>query len=114
LIDCKNKSRIYDVLIGWGEMHSKHRGAHSELTACLWLLEQGYEVFRNISQHGIVDVVAFRGDEILKIDVKTLGPPSVRGRPLQKPEQAGVAFVYVRNGDCELDLKPRHQRGKKT
>jgi hypothetical protein len=94
-------------------MHSKHRGAHSELTACLWLLEQGYEVFRNISQHGIADVVAFRGDEILKIDVKTLGPPSVRGRPLQGPDQDGVAFVYVRNGDCELDLTPRTPRKRK-
>jgi hypothetical protein len=26
-------------------MESKHKGARSELIACAWLLEQGYEVF---------------------------------------------------------------------
>ena len=28
----------------------KHKGAHAELVATAWLLEQGYEVFRNVSQ----------------------------------------------------------------
>jgi Holliday junction resolvase-like predicted endonuclease len=84
-------------------MHSKHRGAHSELTACLWLLEQGYEVFRNISQHGIADVVAFRGNEILKIDVKTLGP---MGQGRQRPDE-DVAVIYVRDGNCKLDLRKK-------
>lgn len=29
----------------------KHFGARNELIACTWLLNQSYEVFRNISQH---------------------------------------------------------------
>jgi Holliday junction resolvase-like predicted endonuclease len=49
----------------------KHKGAAAEVAACLWLLNQGYEVFRNISIHGIVDLVATRGDEVVLIDVKT-------------------------------------------
>lgn len=36
---------------------TKHKGAHSELVATAWLIEQGYEVFRNVSQHGAVDLI---------------------------------------------------------
>jgi Holliday junction resolvase-like predicted endonuclease len=50
---------------------TKHKGAHSELAACVWLLEQGYEVFRNVSQHGTTDMVAIKYDMIWRIDVKT-------------------------------------------
>jgi Holliday junction resolvase-like predicted endonuclease len=42
-------------------MDSKHKGAHSELVACAWLLRQGYEVFRNISDRGIIDIIAIKG-----------------------------------------------------
>ena len=31
-------------------MEKKHKGAHSELIACAYLLHEGYEVFRNVSQ----------------------------------------------------------------
>ena len=34
-------------------------GAISELLACTWLLEQGYEVFRNVSPFGDNDVVVY-------------------------------------------------------
>ena len=52
-------------------MEVKHKGAHSELAACVWLLEQGFEVFRNVSQHGTTDIVAIKYDCIWRIDVKT-------------------------------------------
>lgn len=51
-------------------MKDKHRGAHAEIMAVAWLLEQGYDVFRNVSQHGEVDLIATRGDEIRLFDVK--------------------------------------------
>jgi len=35
----------------------KHRGAASEMTAAIWLLECGYEVHRNVSQHGVADLI---------------------------------------------------------
>jgi hypothetical protein len=41
----------------------KHKGARSELVACAWLLCQGYEVFRNVSQHGLMDIIAIKDGE---------------------------------------------------
>ncbi len=39
-------------------MEKKHKGAASELIATVWLLKKGYEVFRNVSSHGTVDIIA--------------------------------------------------------
>lgn len=39
-------------------MHNKHKGALAELKATCWLVEQGYEVFSAVSQHGEVDLIA--------------------------------------------------------
>ena len=50
----------------------KHRGGWAEVVACAWLLEQGYDVFRNVSATGPIDVVAVKGRETLYIDVKLL------------------------------------------
>lgn len=49
----------------------KHRGAISEIAASAWLLEEGYEVFRNVSSAGPIDIVAIRGAETIRVDVKT-------------------------------------------
>ena len=48
----------------------KHRGCINELRATAWLIGLGYEVCRNVSQHGPVDLVAIRGDEVILVDVK--------------------------------------------
>lgn len=54
-------------------MKQKHRGTNSELRACLWLQENGYEVFKNISPHGEVDIIIWDPDkkETHLIDVTT-------------------------------------------
>lgn len=54
-------------------MKQKHRGTNSELRACLWLQENGYEVFKNISSHGEVDLIIWDPDkkETRLIDVTT-------------------------------------------
>jgi hypothetical protein len=52
------------------ELKRKHSGAANELAAMLWLLRQGYDVFRNVSQHGSIDLIAVRNGEFLKLDVK--------------------------------------------
>ncbi len=41
-------------------MDKKHNGTVSELIACTWLLKEGYEVFRNVSAHGLIDVVGIK------------------------------------------------------
>lgn len=52
-------------------MEEKHRGAYSELKAAAWLLEQGFDVFRNVSPYGKVDLVAIKDGVIRCFDVKT-------------------------------------------
>lgn len=55
-------------------MDKKHRGAEAELIACQHLLNAGFEVFRNISAHGLADLIAWSpvtGDVII-YDVKTV------------------------------------------
>jgi hypothetical protein len=51
----------------------KDRGAMSELKAAAWLMEQGYEVYRNVSAHGQHDLVAYNKEtgEFKGYDVKT-------------------------------------------
>ena len=48
-------------------------GDVTEHKAVVWLLEQGYEVFRNECCSGPIDIIALNIEtqEILKIDVKT-------------------------------------------
>jgi hypothetical protein len=75
----------------------KHRGAQSELIASAWLLEQGYEVFRNVSANGIVDIVAYNmanGDFVL-VDVKTgTSAQHTKEQPIH-----GVRFLGVTIAD---------------
>jgi hypothetical protein len=53
--------------------HQKHKGGRNELSACVWLLNEGYEVFRNVSQHGLVDVVAInREGKAFFFDIKSV------------------------------------------
>lgn len=54
-------------------MNPKHRGALNEVKATAWLLEQGYEVFVNISQHGNADLVIRDPltDVLTMVDVST-------------------------------------------
>lgn len=76
---------------------NKHLGALSEIMACEWLLRQGYEVFRNISQSGLADYVVWKpGDAPILIDVKSTavgGKPSTKGTKAQA--LAGVRLLYV-------------------
>lgn len=51
-------------------MDDKHKGSYAELRAAAWLLDQGYDVFRNVSQHGKIDIVAIKDGVIRCFDVK--------------------------------------------
>ena len=46
-------------------------GAHSELIACAYLLRKGYDVYRAVNWTSKADLVAVRGDAILRVQVKT-------------------------------------------
>ena len=93
-------------------MHAKHKGALAELQACAWLLKQGYEVFRNISQCGVADLIAWKpGEPPIPIDVKRLhytvttdGKSCSVALP-KVPPHADVRYFYVcpKTGDCSFD-----------
>jgi Holliday junction resolvase-like predicted endonuclease len=89
-------------------MQSKHRGAHSELVACAWLLERGYEVYRNISPHGLGDLVVVKDGQMLRIDVKTCAEGrKTRLKTWQTSQNIAAQYVFS-DGKCELDLNPGH------
>jgi hypothetical protein len=75
-------------------MNKKHQGAHSELTVSARLLQLGYEVFRNVSAHGMADLVAYKPStgEILLIDVKT---GTSFSQPTADQMDHGVKFICV-------------------
>ncbi len=89
-------------------MEKKHKGAHSELIASAWLLSKGYEVFRNISPHGQVDIVAIRNSEVLYIDVKSV--PDMDSQTVWKPHSGfrnDVVILLVSGGKCKFYESPR-------
>ena len=89
-------------------IETKHRGAHSEMIACAWLIEQGYEVFRNVSQHGEIDVVGRRAGVFESFDVKT--SLNEKQRVFGTPSQAkqAIRLILVRpGGECSFaDAEP--------
>ena len=73
-------------------------GALSELVACAWLLREGYQVFRNVSPHGPYDVVAIKGDDVIRIDVKTIRRYGSEGKypiPNHKLRAPDAVILYV-------------------
>ena len=80
----------------------KHFGARNELIACTWLLEQGYEVFRNISQHGDIDIIAMKDGETLYLDAK-FSRTGAENRLRTSQIAAGVKRLNVsRDGQCSI------------
>ena len=53
-------------------------GTHAELIACAWLIEQGFDVFRNVSPAGPVDIIVRDRDtgEVVSVDVKSAKRPT--------------------------------------
>jgi hypothetical protein len=82
-----------------GAASAKHIGAIGELKAVLWLLEQGYEVFRNVSPFGHVDVVALKDGQVTLIDVT-----QTHKRRHERQIADGVkVLTLMSNGEWRLD-----------
>jgi len=89
----------------WGP--AKHRG--TELMACVYLLGEGYDVFRNISAAGTADLIACKADKVLRIDVKS-GNSRLSARLRPEQESEGVVFLHVdEKGCCEFEADRRQR-----
>lgn len=75
----------------------KDKGTISENTAINWLLNQDFEVFKNVSPYGAADLIAKdKAGHLIQIDVKT-----------QSYSKTGHALKYKHNGQKvrEKELK---------
>jgi predicted nucleic acid-binding Zn ribbon protein len=83
-------------------VNARHKGSRAELAASVWLLDQGYEVFRNISFHGPVDLVAVKSGETLLLDVKCKYPKIYRSLATQEQIDLGVKFLMPVGDSFEI------------
>jgi Holliday junction resolvase-like predicted endonuclease len=100
----KNPRRVEGV-------ESKHQGAHNELLATVWLLRQGYEVFRNVSAHGPIDLIAMKAGTIFFFDAKKVDyrADGSMGFARITKEQAALGVKIIRvfaDGNCAIDDDP--------
>lgn len=97
-------------------MQKKHNGAHNELVATVWLLKEGYEVFRNVSPHGDVDIIGMKDGELTLFDVKKVylkldGTPSMSTLKASQLE-LGVKLLCVSPDDeCSVVENPKLRGG---
>jgi Holliday junction resolvase-like predicted endonuclease len=94
------------------KMERKHLPFKSELVACAWLLGEGYEVFRNVSLRGPIDIVAYAPETAttLLIDVKTYCESYQNSTPVGEPERRErnivVLMVDRETGECWFHKAP--------
>jgi hypothetical protein len=90
-----------------GKCPKKHRGAHNELLACAFLLNEGYEVFRNVSPCGWADLIAYKEGKFLRIDVK--GARNIKGLELRQKRDGVTGLVVKDDGTCEFHFYRPHR-----
>jgi hypothetical protein len=90
------------------KMLRKHLGARNELAASVWLLEHGYEVYRNVSAHGLIDILAIKNGVVFKFDVKMCVGIRLLPAISEAQRELGVAVLAVfPDGSCEIVSNPR-------
>jgi Holliday junction resolvase-like predicted endonuclease len=92
-------------------MERKHLGAANELIATVWLLQQGYEVFRNVSQHGIADLIVLKDGYTGLIDVKSCdyrddGSTGIRRLSKEQVDKGVWLLSVFPDGKCYLEKCP--------
>jgi len=88
------------------ELSGCYKGVIHEMTATIWLMTQGYQVFKNVCPSGPIDLIAIRDTEIIRIDVKTAtlkrqadGVMRYNAAFLtQEQESIGVKMLLAHNG----------------
>lgn len=88
-------------------MNDKHKGSLFEILAAAWLLKQGYEVYRNVSQHGIFDLTIYNPEtkEFIGVDVTSSGGES-------KYKSKGKEYVYPHSSKSPKVKEMLENKGK--
>jgi Holliday junction resolvase-like predicted endonuclease len=103
---CDGESAMSD------EIEERMIGARNEMLATVWLLNQGYQVFRNVSAHGPIDIIGLKNGKFEHFDVKmayTHKSRQAASRPRIKQEQKELNVKILRvydNGICDIDENP--------
>ncbi len=83
------------------------RGAQSELSVAIDLLERGYMVFRNITPSGSIDIIAVERGEagsMLRIEVKTSADNSKYKTFGKRKYKQGKHYDYLAIANYEGDI----------
>jgi Holliday junction resolvase-like predicted endonuclease len=93
-----------------GSVSPSRIGDIAEIKAVVWLLEQGFEVFRNTGATGPADIVIWdvNSGKLVPVDVKNGskyvkkdGTVSINAGGLGKHSQTGVRYlIYMREDDA--------------
>jgi hypothetical protein len=87
------------------ELHTGLKGAKYELLACAWLLEQGYEVFRNVALVGKGDLVIWKKGMIpVLVDVKSGGISKVKGILTLRYKNGEFSWLNYKNERIESPI----------
>ncbi len=113
-------SRVYNSKVG----RTGQAGAWAEMMAAAWLIEKGFDVFRNVAQHGPADLVALSHGRVQLFDVKLCavtfgrdGQPKINlsNRLSDRQIQLGVAqFFVTSDGVCGFDAQTIRDTYRRT
>lgn len=100
--------------MSYSDISFGQRGTHNELVAMVWLMQQGYEVFRNSSPHGSVDVIGLKNGQVELFDIKKASyrhdGAIARPKFTQSQKSLGVKCICVfEDGTCTFDERERFE-----
>ncbi len=106
-------------MVEYTPAHTHATGVRSEIIACLWLLKQGFLVFRPITGVGPIDIVAVsKKGRVYLFDVKSITKrKNGRGevdRPLTAVQKAlGVEILYVNTETGAVSVRRQGRKDKR-
>src|SRR6185312_5310903 len=130
-LERKNMAELFDGIPGGDfkvigdpvalDSHMK-RGDWAELTALLRLMEEGYEVFKNIRNTGPVDIVGFKDGKVRLFDVKysmvelngkRVEAQCSRKKLRENQTRRGIEILYVsQHGLCAFSQRALTEKYK--
>lgn len=119
------KSHVAESLVYDGKVGRKgHAGAWAEMIASAWLIEKGFDVFRNVAASGPADLVIVGSGRAQLLDVKLCavtfgrdGQPrmNLSNRLSDRQVNLGVTqFLVTTDGVCGFDAQTIRETYRKA